>query len=119
MSPSILGGLRIDDKLEFGGLHNCSNKSWACSRTTRVFENRVRATLEKRGQNSTALICGDSVETGLRSLEYGRSAIRQFGCINRLAGNDSEKPAGAFLWRHANPLASSVPFEFLASEPGN
>src|SRR5262249_20742686 len=51
-----------------------SNDSWARSPTTRLFESKARATLEKRRQKSTAIICGGSVETGLRSLVDGRSA---------------------------------------------
>jgi hypothetical protein len=45
--------------------------SWVCSPTTRRFEN---PTLEKIGQNSTVVICGGSVETGLVSLVDGRFA---------------------------------------------
>jgi hypothetical protein len=47
-----------------------------------------------RSPVNTALICGGCVETDLRGLVDGRSPIRQLGCVNRLAGHDSEKPAG-------------------------
>ena len=55
------------------------NESWACSPTTRLFENRARATLANTGQISTALICGGSAETGLGSLVDGRSANLLWG----------------------------------------
>ena len=51
-----------------------SNKSWACSRITKLLESRARATLEKTGQISIALIYGGSVEIGSPGLVDGRSA---------------------------------------------
>ena len=86
-----------------------SNESWACLPTTTLFEDRVRATFGKAGQNSTAFICGSNVETGLGNMVDGRSAHRQLGCcVNRLAGHDSEKPAGESGARMARGIAGGV-----------
>jgi hypothetical protein len=53
------------------------NESWVCSPTTRLFENRARATLERKGPTSIALISGASAEAGLWRLVDGRSANPQ------------------------------------------
>jgi len=50
----------------------------------------------------------DLNETGLRRLVDGRSAIRQLGCVNRLAGHDSEKTAGEPGARMAREIAADV-----------
>jgi hypothetical protein len=50
------------------------DESWASLPTTRLFESRGRATLEKTGRISTALVCGGSAEAGLPRSVDGRSA---------------------------------------------
>ena len=68
-----------------GGRVPCRSSREACTRrrtnvfwgnwpTTRRYESRAQATLEKRGQISTEPICGDNAETGLRALEAGHFA---------------------------------------------
>ena len=59
----------------------------ACSPTTRLLENRARATFENTGQISTALICGGSVETGLWRLVDGRSANLHRSLMKRSASS--------------------------------
>jgi hypothetical protein len=63
---------------------------WACWPTTRLLENRARATLANTGQISTALICGGSAEPGLRSLVDGQSANLHFGSTQVCAGRSPD-----------------------------
>ena len=88
-APAFNGAITVPSR---SGREGCTsgriNESWARSPTTRLFENRARATLANTGQISTALICGCSAETGLGSLVDGRSA-------NRLWGNRGHIPSAS------------------------
>ena len=54
-----------------------TSASWRCLPTTRPYEIRVQATLEKPDQISTMPTCGDNAETDLRVLAGGRIAEPQ------------------------------------------
>ena len=54
-----------------------TSASWGCLPTTRPYEIRVQATLEKPDQISTMPTCGDNAETDLRVLAGGRIAEPQ------------------------------------------
>jgi hypothetical protein len=74
--------------------------------TTRLFESRAPATLEKTGQISTALVCGGNVEVGLQCSVGGRSANfhvgRRHGC--------SEAPDGPVDGKVAERLGLAITY---------
>ena len=82
-----------------------TNESWACSPTTRLLENRARATFGKTGQISTALICGGSVETDLQCSVDGQSANLRLGA------------ASAVMASRQSPLTRPLAFPRCGAPP--
>jgi len=80
-----------------------TNESSACSPTTRLFGSKARATLQKTGQISTALICGGSVEAGLQCSVVGRSANLHLGFQQNERGLDLCTVAPGIPWAADRP----------------